>query len=187
MPGGKPISYRRAAQVRLATMLAPLLPPESATLASADLLAMLPDAEDYLTREAIARALAALAPKLPDSERQEALAGAKIALAKTGSADEATAWAHAVAALLPADPRAATAEIVEALKYPTATGAPSDILLDALAMPWPQDYGTIADRRLPDQGVVDWLERHLPAHARLTDPPQRPPGLESAEPSSVSR
>ena len=182
MPNAKPNPYRRAAQVRLAAMLAPSLPPESARLASADLLTMLPDTKDYLTREAIARALAALAPKLPDPERQEALAAAKIALAKTGSADEATAWARAVAALLPAEPHAATAEIVEALKYPTATGVPSEVLLASLAKPWPKEHEAIAGKTLPDQDVVDWLEEHLPEGGSLTDPPRPPDGLEQADP-----
>ena len=50
-------------------MLAPSLTEKEAALAAADLLDMLPRTEDYLAREAIARALAALAPKLPDSER----------------------------------------------------------------------------------------------------------------------
>ena len=77
LPKAKPDSYRRAAQVRLAAMLGPSLPPDTATLASADLLTMLPGTKDYVTREAIARALAALAPKLAEPERQEALAAAK--------------------------------------------------------------------------------------------------------------
>ena len=158
------------------------MPPEAAKLASAHLLKMLPDTKDYPTREAIARALAALAPKLPGPERQEALAAAKIALAWTGSTDEAVAWAHAVAALLPADPRAATAEIVEALKYPTATGASSDVLLEAAATSWPKDQESIAGKTLPDQDVVDWLEDHLPEGSSLTGPPQPPDGLEQADP-----
>ena len=119
---------------------------------------MLPRTKDYLTREAIARALAALAPKLPEPERQEALTAAKLALAKTGSSEEAAAWARAVAALLPAEPSAATAEIVEALKYPTATEASSDVLLAALANVWPEEYKAIAGKTLPDQIVLDWLE-----------------------------
>jgi hypothetical protein len=71
----------------------------------------------------------ALAPKLPGAERAQALTAAKVALAKTGFVEEATALARAIAALLPAEPGAATAEIVEALKYPTATEAPSDVLV----------------------------------------------------------
>jgi hypothetical protein len=173
--------FRRAAQGRLLAMLAPFLTPDSAALATADLLAMLPGMQDYLTREAIARALAALADKLTDTGRAEALAAAKSGLAMTGSTEEATAWAHAIAALLPGDPRAATAEIVEALKYPTATGAATDILLAAaLATPWPEDYRTIAGRTLPDQTVLDWLAARLPEGRHLTDPPAPPPGMQSA-------
>jgi hypothetical protein len=175
--------YRRAAQARLLALLAPSLPPESAALASTDLLQMLPGAADHLTREAIARALAALARNLPDAERQAALADAKAALAKTGSTEEATAWADAIAALLPAEPRAATAEIVEALKYPTATEAPTNILLAALAKPWPEEHKAIAGRTLPDPMVMDWLEAHLPDGHSLTSPPPRPEGLHAGNAS----
>ena len=114
------------------------------------------------------------------AEREQALAAAKIALAKTGSSEEAAAWARAIAALLPAEPRAATAEIVETLKYPTATEAPSDVLLAALANVWPEEYKAIAGRTLLDQIVLDWLEDHLPADKRLTDPPGHPAGLKLA-------
>lgn len=177
LPGATPNPYRRAAQVRLAAMLAPSLPSEVANRASADLRAMVPDTEDYLTRDAIARALTALAPKLSDPERAEALLAAKLALAKTGSREEATVWADAIAALLPADPRAATAEIVGALKYPTATEAPTDVLLAGLAKPWPEEHKTIAGRTLPDLEVVDWLEAHLPDGYGIADPRLLPKGL----------
>jgi hypothetical protein len=95
--------------------------------------------------------------------------------------------ARAIAALLPAEPSAATAEIVEVLKYPTATEAPSDVLLAALASVWPEEYKAIAGRTLPDQMVLDWLEVHLPAGERLTDPPQRPAGLNLAGAGLSSR
>jgi hypothetical protein len=138
---------------------------------------MLPRTQDYLARDAIARALAALAPTLADAERAAALAAAKIALAKTGSPEEATAWAGAIAALLPQEPRAATAEIVEALKYPTATEAPSDVLLAALSTRWPDQHKAIAGRSLPDPTVLDWLRAHLPEGYDLAAPPPPPPGL----------
>jgi len=169
-PNAGPNPYRLAAQARLLAMLAPSVMPDLAARAAEDLLAMLPDTQDYLSREAIARALAALAPKLSDARRDEALSGAKTALAKTGSSEEASAWAGAIAALLPDDPRAATAEIVEALKYPTATGAPTDVLLAALATPWPEEFRTIAGRPL-DGIVVNWLEAHLPQGYSLAEPP----------------
>ena len=40
----------------------------------------------------------------------------------------------------------------------------------------------IAGKTLPDQIVLDWLEDHLPDGGSLTDPPQRPDGLEQADP-----
>jgi hypothetical protein len=179
-PNSQSNPYRHAAQARLVEVLAPSLSEKESALAAADLLDLLARTEDYLAREGIARALVALAPKLPATERAQALPAAKLALAKTGSAEEATAWARAIAALLPAEPSAATVEIVEALKYPTATEAPSDVLVAALANVWPEEYKAIAGRTLPDQTVLEWLEAHLPAGKRLTDPPQRPAGLKLA-------
>ena len=102
---------------------------------------MLPGTEDYLAREAIARALAALAPKLPDAERERRSRPPRSRSPRPAPPRKRPRGRDAIAALLPADPRAATAEIVEALKYPTATGAPSDILLAALAKPGRRSTG----------------------------------------------
>jgi hypothetical protein len=172
-------SYERSAQVRLLAELAPSLKPDSARQATTDLLVLLREPSDFIVREAIARALLALSSRgLPDAQREQVLATAKSALAWTGSTEEAAAWAHAIAALLPDDPHQATVQIVEALKYPTATGTPTDILLEALKKPWPEDYGEIAGKTLPDQDVLDWLEGHLPDGRNLTDPPARPEMLQ---------
>jgi hypothetical protein len=113
--------YRLAAQVRLLGMLAPSLTDTLSAQASTDLLALLPQTRDALTREAIARALQALAQALPEAERKASLAAAKAALATTGNIEEAMAWARTLAALVPDDAGAATVELIEALKYPTAT------------------------------------------------------------------
>ena len=169
--------YRRAVQARLLEMLAPRLSPPSAMLASSDLLALLADIEDYVARAAIARALMALAPALPDPDRRKALSAAKLALARTGFTEEAVAWAGAIAAMLPGEPREATAETVEALKYPTATGAPSEVLLEGLAKVWPEQYEAIAGRSLPDPIVTDWLQERLPDGLELSDPPLLPDGF----------
>jgi hypothetical protein len=175
-PNARPNPYRRAAQARLLALLAPPLTPDLAARAADDLLGMLPDTADYLSREAIARALTALVPKLSETKRDEALAAAKIALAETGSTEEATAWAHAIATLLPAEPRAATAVVVEALKYPTAVEAPSNVLLAALAKRWEQE--PMPGLMLPNLALLDWLEAHLPEGYNLADPPSPPPGLQ---------
>ncbi len=173
--------YRLAAQARLVALLAPSLMPESGLIGpiTEDLLNMLPRTEDYVTHEALTRAFAGLGSKLPDAQREKALVAAKTALGKTGSTEEASAWAIAIAALLPHDPRAATAQIVEALKYPTAAGAPTEILRGALATTWPGEYKVIRDRNyFDDPTVLYWLQAHLPAGYSLTDPPVRPPGLQ---------
>jgi hypothetical protein len=172
--------YRRAAQMRLVAILA-VSASGSTEHVTEDLLKMLPHVGDYLTREAIARALAAIAPKLPEAQREAALKATKNALAITGSTEEATAWAHAIAGLLPGDAYAATADIVEALKYPTATEAPSNVLLEALADRWEQESNMkqMPGKTLPNPALVDWLERHLPEGYSVTQPPPRPPGLQS--------
>ena len=64
------------------------------------------------------------------------LGAGKAALEMTGWIEEATAWARAVAALAPDDDAAATAEMVEALKYPTATDEATEVLLEAIVARW---------------------------------------------------
>jgi hypothetical protein len=177
--------YRRAAQARLLEMLAPSLPQAAAATAARDLQAILRDSRDYLMREAIARALQALAPQLREADRKASLATARIALAKTGSPEEATAWARAITALLPDGP-AAAAQIVEALKYPTATGAPSDVLLAALASRWPGEPA-LKGRTLPDQDLLDWLEARLPDGPSLVATPPTPPPQRSEDGAIATR
>jgi hypothetical protein len=180
-PNTRPNPYRLAAQARLVALLALSLTPESGLIQpiTEDLLNMLPHTEDSLAREALARAFAGLASKLPDAQREKALAAAKIALGKSGLTEEESAWAVAIAALLPHDPRAATAQIVEALKYPTAAGAPTEILRAALATTWPGEYKEIRARKYFDAVVLDWLEARLPEGSNLTARPIPPPGLQA--------
>ena len=62
--------YRRAAQIRLVALLAPSLNADAAAGVTASLRELLPTtADDYLTREAIARALKAVAKGLPAADR----------------------------------------------------------------------------------------------------------------------
>jgi hypothetical protein len=174
-PNARPNVHRRAGQVRLLAVLAPRLTEDLPSQASTALLAMLPQTRDEVTREAIARALAALAPSLPEAERREPSRKAKGMLATTGSIEEATAWARAIAALAPEeDADAATAEMVEALKYPTATEGATAVLLEAIAARW-EDGGLMEGRSLPDPVLLDWLEERTPGDdtlARAPVPPQ---------------
>ena len=65
---------------------------------------------------------------------------------------------------------------------------PSDeMFLNAIADAMHEEYKAIAGRTLPDPTVLDWLELHLPAGERLTDPPQRPAGLKLAGAGLSSR
>jgi hypothetical protein len=181
-------AYLSAAQLRLLATLAPMLGDAMATQATRNLLVAFwrpgadpsrakPAAEppagsykcaeerralqdDYLVREAAARALQALAPRLAPRtpEREMGLCMAKMGLAWTGSREEATAWARAVAALLPPDRADFTSGIVEILKYPTAAGAPTELLLAELAKRWP-DEAALGGKKGLDLAVLGWLER----------------------------
>jgi hypothetical protein len=173
-----PNPYLRAAQARLLAMLAPDLTESSAATATTELLRMLPRTHDYVAREAIARAMAALAPRLSDPEREVALTAAKAALAKTGFSEEATAWARTVAELLPVGPAEFTAGIVEILKYPTAAGTPTEVLLGALA-DRRSDEAALRGRTRLDSALLDWLEDQLPNGPSLADPPLPPPSVPS--------
>jgi hypothetical protein len=174
--------YRWSAQARLIATLAPVLTSASATDAMNGVLLILdrPGQRDYLAGEAMARALEALAPRLPESARPIALSPAKAALAGTGSSEEAIAWTRAIIALLPADRDAFTHAVIEVLKYPTASGAPTEVLLAALASRWPGE-DALKGKTLADRAVLSWLEAHLPDGQSLTAPPARPAGLESAD------
>ena len=107
---------------------------------------------DHFAREGLAHLVAALARNpgpppaaLTETRRAAALQSAKAALARTGSAEEAAAWARAITALLdPRDDVAYVDEVTRVLKYPN-TGLTArepnadeprdatDILIQALA------------------------------------------------------
>jgi hypothetical protein len=82
--------------------------------------------------------------------------------------------------LLPADRDAFTGGVIEVLKYPTAAGAPTGVLLAALASRWPGEEA-LKEKLLLDKAVLDWLEAHAPADHTLGEPPVRPHGLEPAD------
>ena len=82
-----------------------------------------PNPAGNFAREGLAHAFAALAQMngLEKSQQSEALQWAKDALARTGSAEEAAAWATAITNLLTGKGDVEfVEEIVEILKYPTA-------------------------------------------------------------------
>ncbi|MEA3410172.1 MAG: hypothetical protein U9R74_01365 [Pseudomonadota bacterium] len=81
------------------------------------------DSQYSFSREAIARALAAVAvdPEINEKQREKALTEARIALAETWSAEEAAAWADAITQLLRFNEDVDFAEqLVEVLKYPNS-------------------------------------------------------------------
>ena len=94
-PEARPNPYRQAAQARLLAMLGPALAKNSAAVATTDLLAMLPRTSNYLTRQALARALTGLAPPLADDRNVHVARAAARRCSPHGSGEEAAAWATA--------------------------------------------------------------------------------------------
>ena len=179
-PNARPNPYRRAAQARLLAVLAPSLTPEAATLATADLSRDAAEAH-YLAREAIARALAELARKLPDAERRGG-AGSRQDRRLPGPAPprkRPPGRPQSRRCFRP-EPHAATTEIVEALKYPTATEAPSEILLAALAKPSAGGVHGYHGQEAARPSCAG-LAPETPAEGpQFTDPPHTTRGLQSA-------
>ena len=159
------------------------LAPEPGPAPATDLLEMLPRRAGLISYARRSRGPSRLlGPALPGPRARKGTQGeAQVALAKTGSTEEATAWAGAIAALLPDERGAATAEIVEALKYPTATEGATEVLLEAIAARW-DDGSKIEGRSLPDPvsprlaGGADARRRHAGERRR-----SRPRELERLE------
>ena len=96
------------------------------------------------------------------------MALARVDLAASGSVEEAAAWARLLGAGLPTtvsvdDVR----ELVEVLKYPTAAGQPTKVLLQALESRLPPEerpkVPSLAD--LPVPSLVAWLEQQYAGSA----------------------
>lgn len=169
--------YRPAALARVLSIAAPRLRPDAAAgLADAAIRAA-PLAPDAFGRAALADLLAALVPILSPDRKATAMALARVDLAASGSVEEAAAWARLLGAGLPTivsvdDVRA----LVEVLKYPTAAGQPTKVLLQALESRLPPEerpkVPSLAD--LPVPSLVAWLEHQYGNGLDLSSRPSRP-------------
>jgi hypothetical protein len=79
-----------------------------------------------------AQMFAAIAKRLTPDEADRMSKLAQWHLAEAKAPAEASAWAAAIVALAKVHPDAMLSTLVDALKYPTAAGAATDILLDAI-------------------------------------------------------
>jgi hypothetical protein len=86
--------------------------------------------------QGLAKALTALAPKLAAAKAREVWSKAQASLAWAASDKEAADWARALVALLDraGDPERIQ-KMVALVAYPTAAGAATDILIDAVRAP----------------------------------------------------
>ena len=154
--------YRSAAQGRLLAMLAPSLTDQEAALAAADLLDYAARTEDYLTREAIARAIAALAPKAAraraptgahggqDGARQDRIFGRSHRICSRGRC----ATAGRARRRHRRDRRGAEVSDRDRGAERGPARSPGEA--------WPEEHKAIAGRTLPDLMVLDWLESICP-------------------------
>lgn len=123
------------------------------------------------TRRSLAQALQSLAPKVTDARaRQLEL----FALDHFGQADNdnvVEAWAGAFAAFAARDrdDMAFLGAIVEALKYPTAAGKPTETLMAALR----QRFADIPELKGGLDAAVPWFEKKLGADV-VSRPPNQP-------------
>jgi hypothetical protein len=95
------------------------------------------------------------------------------------SKSEAAAWAGAIPALTAGVSNEAFASgVVEVLRYPTAAGEPTDVLLRSLTARF-QDVMELKSGKLDD--ALAWVAKTYPAlRPQLDSPPERPPPVRPA-------
>jgi hypothetical protein len=119
----------------------------------------------------LAHAVQALAARAGSEERGALLDLIRATLACMGSADTSRVLAVAVASLMGQTPdRDFATAIVDVLKYPTAAGEATDVLLDALHTRFSDAPGKEAGY----EANLAWIQQTFPA-IDVTSPPLRPP------------
>ncbi len=151
-------------------VLASGLTPEQARAALDPLLSAFQTSTDPLERGRPGGALGVLAPKLTPEQAQRVLKVAQTKLAKAESQNQAQPPAELIGSLLQLrSPDEHITEVVEILKYPTAAGQPTEILLEGLRKRFSDaPSGSLLE-------TAAWAEQRFP-HLRpnLSSPPVRP-------------
>ena len=106
----------------------------------------------------LAEALQTLTAKLSDSQAPGLLPAVRGLLANASGDKAAEAWAGVVAELLAHEPNDdLLSVIVEVLKYPTAAGKPTDVLMAVLQKRFPD----VPELKGGLDTAVSWLEKQL--------------------------
>ena len=121
-------------------------------------------------RDELGQIAAVLSTRIKSDLRDNSLALARWELSTSGSDRESTAWALAIADLLPQDPEERYTEgFVEILKYPTAAGAVADALIERIR----KRDATAPGAPAGIQANVAWIAKKFPS-VDLATPPKRP-------------
>ena len=118
-------------------------------------------------RPELALALKSIATKLPAAQAEKALVAAASSLGWSATAEEATLWAAALAALTHSTSFSGNI-LATVIAYPTAAGEATEILLDAIRAGRP-------DVPAKDRGTESALEFLVKAHPQVLHPVCPPP------------
>jgi hypothetical protein len=127
-------------------------------------------------RDELGQIAAVLSTRIKSDLRGNSLALARWELSTSGSDGESTAWALAIADLLPQDPEERYTEgLVEILKYPTAAGAAADALIERIR----KRDATAPGAPAGIQANVAWIAKKFPSVDLATPPkpPEKPGSL----------
>jgi hypothetical protein len=162
--------------------LAGKLTAEQAGAALKPVLAALRDTTEPCELRPLAGAIQALAGKLTAKRTTTALDVVRERLAAANDMDEAFSWASAIAALARAQvDKEYIATLVEVLKYPTAAGGPTNVLMAA----WRERFPDVPALTGSLSDAVPWLETMLGTEV-VERPPRDPhPVRFSSEPLSI--
>jgi len=172
--------YRSALAARVLTVAAPFLSKRDAMEVADVAMEVLKAQTDVFSREAIARLLAAVTPKLPRQQRSLVAKVGRSGLAGAAGSEEAMAWA----ALLIVNPledlnskdRART--VIELLKYPTATGETTRLLLEELDDDQMiRSPGSLSLTEMALPSAVDLIVKSYELRQFAAVPPERPEPL----------
>lgn len=119
--------------------------------------------DDDLTLGPLVGSLGAFAARVDEVQARELLSQSRLYLATAKGNKAAEAWAGAIAKLMTRerDDRAFLSGIVEAIKYPTTAGPPTDVLMTSLRQRFPgvREFQGNLDAAIP------WFEKELGSYA----------------------
>jgi hypothetical protein len=165
-----PLTVSALAQaVSLFQIAGPKIPAQQAEIAVRQILAAAAQTSNPSVRQSLADGLGSLVGALGPEGNREIFIRVAQQLAEAGQEAEAESWARVATALARSQPdKEYIATILELLKYPTAAGTPTDILMEALRSRFPSVTDLVNLRE-----AVPWFEQNL-GIALVNRPPVRP-------------